>query len=197
MTFAAENDAQSFTLTKAVSIRYYFFYYHYGHHHDHDHHFLLLPPPPLLLPGSSTSESPSPPLFCTSQQRFHSERDFRCNKQLNTPSQQKQNRGRSANNVVRRNTNGPAVVDVVARIAVVGEACADAELRGKLPNRVRQRTADAGDPTSSKLHRHAAKTLLPDPSADSIRRLQNHHVLDAVLRQHLRRSDTLKSKQTQ
>lgn len=93
--------------------------------------------------------------------------------------------------------NGPAVVDVVARIAVVGEASADAEFRGEFPNRVGERTANAGDPTGSKLHRHAAETLLADPAADAIRRLQNHHVLDAVLRQHLGRSNTFKSKQTQ
>jgi len=107
------------------------------------------------------------------------------------------NRGRDANDVVRRNMNRPAVVDVVARIAVVGEASADAELRGEFPHGVGQRTADAGDPTGSKLHRHPAETLLADPAADAIRRLQNHQVLDAVLSQHLGRSDTFKSKQTQ
>lgn len=66
----AENDAQRFALTKAVSL----IWSHnclrrrwcYCCHHCH-HHWLR------LLPRSSASESPSQPLFCTSQQRFHSE----------------------------------------------------------------------------------------------------------------------------
>lgn len=98
-----------------------------------------------------------------------------------------------ANDVVTWKMSGPAIINVVARIAVVGEAGTEAELDAKFPNRVGLRAPNACDPSGTELHRHAAETLLADPAADAVRSLQDHQVLYAVLGQHLRRRDTFKS----
>lgn len=88
---------------------------------------------------------------------------------------------------------GPAIVDIVASIAVVGEASSEAVFGGEFPNRIDFSAADADDPTGTELRRHTAERLLADPAADAVGRLEDHQVLHAVLRQHLRRRDTFKS----
>lgn len=100
-----------------------------------------------------------------------------------------------ANDVVTWKMSGPAIINVVARIAVVGEAGAELELSGEFPNGVGLLAADASDPSGTELHRHAAEALFADPAADAVRGLQDHQVLYAVLGQHLRRSDTFKANQ--
>ena len=85
---------------------------------------------------------------------------------------------------------GPPIVDVVSRITVIGEAGSESGASGELPNRIGLLASDAGDPASAELHRHAAEVLLPDSPSDSVRRLENHDVLDSVLRQNLRRRNT-------
>lgn len=87
---------------------------------------------------------------------------------------------------------GPAIVDVVASIAVVREAGSEAVFACEFPHRVRLSAADAGDPTGTELNRHAAETLLADPAADAVGGFEDHQVLHAVLGQHLRRGDSFK-----
>lgn len=87
---------------------------------------------------------------------------------------------------------GPAIVDVVASIAVIGEAGSEAGFGGQLPDGIGLAAANSGDPAGAELHRHAAESLLPDPAADSIGGLEDHDVVDAVLGENLRRRDTLK-----
>ncbi len=97
---------------------------------------------------------------------------------------------------LKREDNGyiPAVVDVVASIAVVGEASTEARIVGELPDRIGLFATDTGDPTGTELHRHASETFFSDPPADSVRSLQNHHVLYPVLCQHLRRRYSFQQK---
>ena len=97
---------------------------------------------------------------------------------------------------LKREDNGyiPAVVDVVASIAVVGEASTEARIVGELPDRIGLFATDTGDPTGTELHRHASETFFSDPPADSVRSLQNHHVLYPVLCQHLCRRYSFQQK---
>lgn len=84
----------------------------------------------------------------------------------------------------------PVIVDVVASVAVVGEAGTEIGVASELPYRIGLFSTDAGDPAGAELHRDAAELLLPNPAPDPVRRLQYHHILHAILRQHLRRRYT-------
>ena len=82
----------------------------------------------------------------------------------------------------------PAIIDIVASIAVVGEESSEAEFAGQFPNWITLSSSHAGDPTGAEFRRNSSEVLLPDPPADTVRSLQNHHILHAILRQHFRRT---------
>lgn len=90
----------------------------------------------------------------------------------------------------------PSIIDIVTSIAIVGKARTQTRFSGKFPNGIRLFSADPGNPTGAKLHRHAAKILLPHPPANTIRGFENHQVLHSLLRQHLRRRYTFHRKET-
>lgn len=77
----------------------------------------------------------------------------------------------------------PVIVDVVTSVAVVGEEGTEIGLVSQFPDGIWLFAANSGYPTSTKLHRYAAKLLLPYSPSNSVRRLQYNHVIHSVLRQ--------------
>lgn len=88
----------------------------------------------------------------------------------------------------------PSIVDIVASIAVIREASTETGFVSEFPNRVGFFPPDSDNPTRPELHRNAAEILHTDSSTDTIRRLQNHHVVYSILHQHLRRRQAFRSK---
>lgn len=89
---------------------------------------------------------------------------------------------------------GPLIIDVIASIAIIGEACSYIMLNGEFPHRIGFSTSDAGDPSRTEFHRHTTKTFLTDPAADSVWSLKDYYILYTVLSQHFCCGNTFKLK---